>query len=118
VTTREAVLRNLPSLVLMLLVDLAQIIAILRIDPAVLPSLTWAQRMAQFDQLGPSWYEAVLKMGDVWMWGEFIVLLTNTKRRALHDFIAGTVVIISPRKQPAPAPEWLRRSDRVRVMDA
>ena len=27
------------------------------------------------------------------MWSEFIVMMTNDKRRALHDFIAGTVVI-------------------------
>jgi uncharacterized RDD family membrane protein YckC len=27
------------------------------------------------------------------LYSEFIVLLTNKKRRALHDFMAGTVVI-------------------------
>jgi uncharacterized RDD family membrane protein YckC len=27
------------------------------------------------------------------VWGEFLVLLTNRERRALHDFIAGTVVV-------------------------
>src|SRR5262245_19718403 len=30
---------------------------------------------------------------QVWYWGELLVLLTNQKRRSLHDFIAGTVVI-------------------------
>ena len=29
----------------------------------------------------------------VWMWSEIIVMLFNEKRRALHDFIAGTVVV-------------------------
>lgn len=30
---------------------------------------------------------------DVWFWSEIVVILFNKKRRALHDFIAGTVVI-------------------------
>ncbi len=30
---------------------------------------------------------------SIWTWGELFVLLLNKKRRALHDFIAGTVVI-------------------------
>jgi uncharacterized RDD family membrane protein YckC len=30
-------------------------------------------------------------------YGEIIVLLTNKKRRAIHDFVAGTVVIHDPR---------------------
>jgi uncharacterized RDD family membrane protein YckC len=30
---------------------------------------------------------------QLWGWSELIVLLLNEKRRALHDFIAGTVVI-------------------------
>ncbi|WP_255590049.1 hypothetical protein [Marinicella meishanensis] len=29
----------------------------------------------------------------VWYWSELLVMLTNERRRALHDFIAGTVVI-------------------------
>jgi uncharacterized RDD family membrane protein YckC len=43
--------------------------------------------------VGPSWepYERVLL--QIWIWSELIVMLTNKRRRALHDFIAGTVVI-------------------------
>ena len=29
----------------------------------------------------------------VWYWAEIVTMLTNEKRRALHDFIAGTVVL-------------------------
>jgi uncharacterized RDD family membrane protein YckC len=31
--------------------------------------------------------------GAVWVYSEFAVLLTNRKRRAIHDFMAGMVVI-------------------------
>jgi uncharacterized RDD family membrane protein YckC len=29
----------------------------------------------------------------LWSWAEIITMLTNKKRRAVHDFIAGTVVV-------------------------
>lgn len=29
----------------------------------------------------------------IWFWAEVITMLTNDKRRAIHDFIAGTVVV-------------------------
>jgi uncharacterized RDD family membrane protein YckC len=41
----------------------------------------------------PAWYQPLQIAGAVWVYGEFLVLLTNRKRRALHDFMACTVVI-------------------------
>jgi len=50
-------------------------------------------------ELAPSWYKSLQWIQNAWVWGELIVLLTNRKRRALHDFIAGTVVVYtSPNK--------------------
>jgi uncharacterized RDD family membrane protein YckC len=46
----------------------------------------------------PAWYQPLQILGSIWVYSEFIVLLTNKKRRALHDFMAGTVVIRNPRK--------------------
>jgi len=34
---------------------------------------------------------------QVWIWGEFLTMLFNKKRRAVHDFMAGTVVVRTPR---------------------
>jgi uncharacterized RDD family membrane protein YckC len=41
----------------------------------------------------PAWYQPLQIAGAVWVYGEFLILPTNEKRRALHDFMAGTVVI-------------------------
>lgn len=41
----------------------------------------------------PSWFWIISLFSFVWFLLEFITMLTNSKRRALHDFIAGTVVI-------------------------
>lgn len=39
------------------------------------------------------WTGVANRLSSVWVGSEVIVLLLNEKRRALHDFIAGTVVI-------------------------
>jgi uncharacterized RDD family membrane protein YckC len=39
-----------------------------------------------------------------WFIIEVVTMLTNNKRRALHDFIAGSVVIRKPNKSPEPTP--------------
>jgi uncharacterized RDD family membrane protein YckC len=38
-------------------------------------------------------YKFLNTIQSIWVWGELLVLLTNKKRRSIHDFIAGTVVI-------------------------
>jgi len=42
----------------------------------------------------PWWYQPNHIANQVWIWSEFIVMMTNQKRRALLDFIAGTVVLV------------------------
>ena len=41
----------------------------------------------------PAWQQTVLAIYWIWFWSEVIVLLFNERKRAIHDFIAGTVVI-------------------------
>jgi uncharacterized RDD family membrane protein YckC len=43
--------------------------------------------------LHPTWDRYADWGQQAWVWGEFVVMMTNSKRRALHDFIAGTVVV-------------------------
>ena len=51
------------------------------------------ERAKRQADLAPSWFKPVQIFQQIWIWSEFIVLLTNRKRRAIHDFIAGTVVV-------------------------
>jgi uncharacterized RDD family membrane protein YckC len=39
-------------------------------------------------------YSLIQSMFTLWFWGEVIVLLFNKKKRAIHDYIAGTVVVV------------------------
>ena len=47
----------------------------------------------QYRFLVPAWHETVENIYWIWFWSEVVVLLFNERKRAIHDFIAGTVVI-------------------------
>lgn len=57
-------------------------------------SLGFMERSKRIIALAPHWYRIADITLEVWIWSEFVVMMTNRKRRALHDFIAGTIVII------------------------
>ncbi len=93
---REAILRYLPEFVLGLLASVALIIPLFHLSDAEyasLASLSLTERGQRMVELTPAWYKPLLWIQNIWIWGELIVLLTNKKRRALHDFLAGTVVV-------------------------
>jgi len=91
---REAFLRYLPDFVLDVLGSIALVSAVLQMTDSEYP-LSFTELTSRMVELAPSWYKPVHWTENIWVWGELIVLLTNRKRRALHDFIAGTVVVHS-----------------------
>jgi len=90
---REAFLRYFPEFLFGLLMNVAMIYALLHISDSAYQTLSLSERSVRLAMLAPSWYRPVNIVDHVWVWGELVVLLTNRKRRALHDFIAGTVVV-------------------------
>jgi uncharacterized RDD family membrane protein YckC len=90
---REAFLRYLPDALFGALGSVALIIAVIHLTDTQYFSATYLNRQFIIQSVAPSWYKGVMILGQVWVWSEFVVLLTNKKRRAIHDFIAGTVVI-------------------------
>jgi len=71
----------------------ATVIAILHADPEQYLSAGWDERTEYVASLFPAWHTIVSFASVLWFWSEMIVLLFNKRKRALHDFIAGTVVI-------------------------
>lgn len=55
--------------------------------------LNWHERVARIEELAPSWLDSITLLTNIWVWGELLVMLTNKKRRAIHDFMAGTIVV-------------------------
>jgi len=90
---REALFRYGPDFILGLLLSVALVLPLFRISDTEYESLTFMARAARIVELAPAWYKPLHVVQQIWLWSELIVLLTNRKRRALHDFIAGTVVV-------------------------
>jgi uncharacterized RDD family membrane protein YckC len=79
------------------------LIALSRINPGVYLEASWESQSEMLEATIPAlqWlYWASL----VWALGEFVTLLSNKKRRALHDFIGGTIVVHSASKSFDPRP--------------
>jgi uncharacterized RDD family membrane protein YckC len=93
VTFLQALLRNSPALVLSAINAAAVLPAMFRISDAEFQSLSFIAFSRHLQSLEPHWIGYVGLLAGIWEWGELIVLLTNEKKRALHDFLAGTVVI-------------------------
>lgn len=56
-------------------------------------TLSFEAKMLIMAEELPAWAGVVDVLDNLWIASELVVLLLNEKRRALHDFIAGTVVI-------------------------
>lgn len=94
VTYREALLRYLPEWVMGIGTSLAGIVAVISLtDAQYFAATTLIERSQVVAEAMPSWNGPVTIALNVWVWSEFLVMLTNKKRRAIHDFIAGTVVV-------------------------
>jgi uncharacterized RDD family membrane protein YckC len=99
---REAFLRYFPEFVFVVLMSMALLIPTFHMSDAEYHSLAFMERSKRMLELAPFWYKPLQWVQTAWVWGELIVLLTNRKRRALHDFIAGTVVVYTSPKSPEP----------------
>ena len=90
---REALLRYAVEMVLGFIQSIVTISALMHMSDVEFQSLGFMARAARINELAPSWNGALVWVSNFWIWGEFIVMLTNKRRRAPHDFMAGTVVL-------------------------
>ena len=94
---REALQRSSVDLVFEVLSIVSVLIALSAIPDADYYGVGWLQRAANITDLQPAslaWTSPALQ---IWGWSEIVVMLFNKRRRALHYFIAGTIVIKSSR---------------------
>jgi uncharacterized RDD family membrane protein YckC len=95
---REAFLRSLGDIVFNTLGAIGMLVALLHFPEAEYAPLDWRERYRHIFELRPMWDYWTSNLSLLWFWSEFVVLLFNKKKRALHDFMAGTLVI---QEQPA-----------------
>jgi uncharacterized RDD family membrane protein YckC len=90
---KEASVRYSVLFLISLVSSTALVISAWSIPDSEYAALTHKNRVQHIRELVPVWYQPVQIVGAIWVYGEFVVLLTNRKRRAIHDFMAGTVVM-------------------------
>jgi len=81
ITVKEAFLRYLPGLLVGLLISI--------------PTFIWLSGLPTIDMASmsalPAWINWI---NGAWLLAELITLLCNPHRRAIHDFVAGTEVVV------------------------
>ncbi len=92
---KESFLRFSVDILLLIPIIIGQLIALMYISSTDFPSLRWLDISIETQKNIPQWAEIAGIGQQVWFWSELVVLLFNKKKRAIHDFIAGTVVIHS-----------------------
>ena len=90
---KQAFLRSAVDMGFAVLTVTAMVIAIHYADPPRYLSAGWTERIEYIQSASSAWEGFIEGANQVWGWSEVIVLLFNKRKRALHDFIAGTVVI-------------------------
>ena len=93
VSYRDALIRYSVLFVLSALISIATLVGTLNMSDSEYLSLGFQARNLRLMELVPAWFMPINILLNIWIWSEFVVMLTNKRRRALHDFMAGTVVI-------------------------
>jgi uncharacterized RDD family membrane protein YckC len=91
ISLKHAFLRNSVDVALWVAFGVSAVLTLATWDGAW-SSLGWSERMRLFGER-KAFNGAYGWISNGWLWSEVVVLLFNRRRRALHDFIAGTVVV-------------------------
>src|SRR5688500_4847524 len=91
----EALLRQCVSFILAIVSVVVTVIALSQADSYIYESLNWIEKQRYINSLAPAAFLFVQWTSNIWSLSELFVLLLNERRRALHDLIAGTVVVKS-----------------------
>jgi uncharacterized RDD family membrane protein YckC len=90
---KEAVLRYLPLYVLSFFGIIAQVIVLMNMNDSEYISMPFAERSRHMMELMPSWATYTRWANHLWIIIGIIIMMSNERRRAVHDFFAGTVVV-------------------------
>lgn len=101
ITLREAVLRSSVDIGFLVLYIVATYTALLAIPAHEYERLGWFGQSKALQALKPAWWHWADILDNIWVWSEVVVVLFNPQKRALHDFIAGTVVIVTRGEAPS-----------------
>jgi uncharacterized RDD family membrane protein YckC len=88
-----ALRRRSVDLVFCILYIIGTLIALDKIGDQAFIDTTWMKMSRELKNNRPLIFNHIIFVSTLWFWSEVVVILFNKKRRALHDFIGGTVVV-------------------------
>jgi len=92
---KESILRYSIDFVISLFSVILMTVSILNADDSIYTNISWLKQSLYLTSLAPFFFKICTWINNIWVYGELIVLLTNKRKRAIHDFIAGTVIVKS-----------------------
>jgi len=93
ITWHQAFLRHSVDFIFATLNTIAMLITLSNMPESAFTGKSLDVFDTVFDRYLPQWDDWVTIGTAIWCLSELVVLLFNKKRRAIHDFIAGTVVV-------------------------
>jgi uncharacterized RDD family membrane protein YckC len=90
---KEAFLRYALSFSLLVFGTAISLIALSKADPGSYMELDWRNKAGYLKGLAPGLFKISLWLNYIVIGGDLIVLFRNRRKRALHDLMAGTVVV-------------------------
>ena len=93
----EAWLRSSFDVLFAMLGMVASFVAVTAVSDEEYYGVGLLQRTQNLHALQPWWLGWTEVASEIWVWSEVVVMLFNRQRRALHNFIAGTVVTAEER---------------------
>lgn len=90
---KEAILRHIVMLTITILSSIMMTKNLMEANEGIFKSLSWLQQVQYLESLSPTFFKINRWVSYIWVFSEFIVLLTNKRKRAIHDYIAGTVIV-------------------------
>lgn len=91
---RESILRFIVEFIFGLLNAIAIMMVFYKMTDAQFYSMKFIDRSKWITENIPNWNKPISLLNNVWIISEFIVILCNEKKRAFHDYIAETVVVV------------------------
>ncbi|MEJ6980513.1 RDD family protein [Pedobacter sp. P351] len=90
---KEAILRESITLLLSVCFITLTLIALSKIDHHYYENLNWKEKSKYIKTFAPFLFVIHKWTSLIWTTSELLVLFTNTRQRAIHDFMANTVVV-------------------------
>ncbi len=90
---KKSLLRSSVDIILSILIVWITVYSILNLNAEAFLSAEFTDRTDMIMLMYPELQTNLSLLVTAWFFSEFIVLLMNKRKRALHDFIAGTIVI-------------------------